>query len=184
MHTSQVDLSGLVATIAGEFANDHPESNTKFLIEPGLTACADSGLIEVVLHNLLENAWKFSSHMSAPCVEFGSTSMNEERVLFVKDNGAGFDPAYKSKLFTPFQRLHRQEEFPGTGIGLATVSRIVHRHGGWISAESPPGKGAPFFFTLNTEPASTEKHYLPDDPKPPAPRTESPSSASTQSTLT
>ena len=187
MHTSQVDLSALVANIACELTNDHPESNIKFKIEPGLTACADSGLIEVVLHNLLENAWKFSSHMAAPCVEFGSASMNGERVLFVKDNGAGFDPAYKSKLFTPFQRLHRQEEFPGTGIGLATVSRIVHRHGGWISAESQPGKGATFFFTINSETANPEienRRHLPEEPNPPTPRTESPSSSSTQSTLT
>jgi signal transduction histidine kinase len=152
IRSEQVDLSALAIRIAGSLRNDHPESKVHFVIEPGITASCDSHLVEVALGNLLENAWKFSSRAPEACVEFGSTSINGERVLFVRDNGAGFDPAYKSKLFAPFQRLHRQEEFPGTGIGLATVSRIVHRHGGWITAESQPGKGATFFFTLAPPP--------------------------------
>jgi signal transduction histidine kinase len=193
MHTARVDLSAIADHIAGELSKEHPNSLTRFIIEPGITACADTGLAGVVLHNLLENAWKFSSQTPGPCVEFGAATVDGEQVLFVKDNGAGFDPAYMSKLFTPFQRLHRQEEFPGTGIGLATVSRIVHRHGGWIRAESQLGKGATFFFTLPTsatfgaaplKPAATLPRHLPEDPKPPIPRAESPNSASTQSTLT
>jgi signal transduction histidine kinase len=148
MTSEVVDLSSLATRVAGGLRGEHPQSHVRFVIEPGISAACDSHLIEVVLQNLLENAWKFSSHSAEPCVEFGTTVINGERALFVRDNGAGFDPAYKSKLFAPFQRLHRQEEFPGTGIGLATVSRIVHRHGGWITAESQPGKGATFFFTL------------------------------------
>jgi light-regulated signal transduction histidine kinase (bacteriophytochrome) len=180
MHTMPVDLSSMVEHIAGEIRKEHPESHTEFLIEPGLSAPCDTGLIGVALTNLLENAWKFSSQTPSPRVQFGSMSMDGERVLFVKDNGAGFDPAYMSKLFSPFQRLHRQEEFPGTGIGLATVSRIVHRHGGWIKAESEVGQGAIFFFTIS----NALSHHLPEDPKPPLPRLESPSSASSQSTAT
>jgi signal transduction histidine kinase len=186
MHAGTVDLSQLAKRIAAELQGDHPESHATFVIEPGLTANGDSNLVEVALHNLLENAWKFSSQSPEPRVEFGSTSIGEERVLFVKDNGAGFNPLYKDKLFTPFQRLHRQEEFPGTGIGLATVSRIVHRHGGWISAESEPGQGATFFFTLASPPpkaVGNEALYLPEEPKPPAPLSEAASSSSTQSAL-
>jgi light-regulated signal transduction histidine kinase (bacteriophytochrome) len=148
MTSEEVDLSSLAARVARTLRNEHPESGAEFVIEPGIVAACDSRLVEVVLQNLLENAWKFSSQSLDPCIEFGSTLLNGEGVLFVRDNGAGFDPAYKSKLFAPFQRLHRQEEFPGTGIGLATVSRIVRRHNGWITAESQPGKGATFFFTL------------------------------------
>ena len=188
MHSAPVDLSFLVRRIADELNKEHPESKTKFIIAPGLSATGDTGLIDVALHNLLENAWKFSAQSTAPCVEFGSTSMSGERVLFVKDNGAGFDPAYKNKLFSPFQRLHRQEEFPGTGVGLATVSRIVHRHGGWISAESQLGKGATFFFTLASSSAvivpESCADYLPEEPKPPVPLSEAPSSSSAQSALT
>ncbi len=190
MHTSLVDLSAVATSIAHELSREHSESRIEFVIQPEMTAVGDSGLIDVVLHNLLENAWKFSVQSPSPCVEFGATMVNGERVLFVRDNGAGFDPAYKNKLFSPFQRLHRQDEFPGTGIGLATVSRIVHRHGGWITAESQLGKGATFFFTLasprvrtESAPADFPAPHLPEDPNPPAPRSEMPSSSSAQSTL-
>ena len=148
MTPEQVDLSALAERINAALRSDHPNLNVRCLVEPGITASCDGRLVETVLRNVLENAWKFSGRAPDPCVEFGATSKENERVFFVRDNGAGFDPAYKSKLFVPFQRLHRQEEFPGTGIGLATVARIVHRHGGWITAESQPGKGATFFFTL------------------------------------
>jgi light-regulated signal transduction histidine kinase (bacteriophytochrome) len=148
MHQESVDLSGTASRIADGLRSQHPESQTEFTVQPGLTTTGDTSLVEVCLHNLLENAWKFSAQSPSPRVEFGLTSVGGEPVLFVRDNGAGFDPAYQSKLFAPFQRLHRQDEFPGTGIGLATVSRIVHRHGGWIRAESMPGQGATFFFTL------------------------------------
>jgi len=148
MTSEEVDLSSLANRVARGLRHEHPESQAQFIIEPGITAAGDSRLLEVVLQNLLENAWKFSSQSPSPCIEFGATSINGDHVLFVRDNGAGFDPAYKNKLFAPFQRLHSQEEFPGTGIGLATVSRIIRRHGGWITAESAPGKGATFFFAL------------------------------------
>jgi len=208
MHTERVELSALAEKIGADLLKEHPDSHAQFAIQPGLVADGDSSLIEVVLRNLLENAWKFSSLTPHPRVEFGASAAGEAprapddpdlgippidhagtagQVLFVRDNGAGFDPAYKSKLFSPFQRLHRQDEFPGTGIGLATVSRIIHRHGGWISAESQPGKGATFFFTLNgwqVTPSVSPALYLPEDPNPPAPRSEVPSSSSAQSTPT
>ena len=160
MTSEQVDLTSVADRVVRSLRAEHPESRAQFIIERGMTASGDSRLVEVVLRNLLENAWKFSSHLPDPRIEFSSTSVNGERVHLVRDNGAGFDPAYKSKLFVPFQRLHRQEEFPGTGIGLATISRIVRRHGGWITAESQPGKGATFFFTLSGSPG------LPDEPAP------------------
>jgi signal transduction histidine kinase len=179
IHVEAVDLSKAAWRITEILRRDHPGTATEFLIQPGLTATCDLSLAEVLLNNLLENAWKFSSQAESPCVEFGATSISGERVLFVRDNGAGFDPEYKSKLFAPFQRLHRQDEFPGTGIGLATVARIVHRHGGWINAESQLGKGATFFFTL-----SASESQRPDEPKPPAPRLEAPNSSSIHSALT
>ena len=182
MQNEPVDLSALATRIVNDLSNEHPETKTEFLVAPGLSATGDISLIDVVLRNLMDNAWKFSSQSPAPCVEFGSTFIAGEQSLFVRDNGVGFDPAYKSKLFSPFQRLHRQEEFPGTGIGLATVSRIVRRHGGTIHAESQPGKGATFFFTLAAAPAV--QLYLPEEPNPPAPRSEAPSSSSTQIALT
>jgi signal transduction histidine kinase len=187
INSEMVDLSGLATRIASDLHKDYPELETKFVIEPGLNAICDSSLAEVVLHNLLENACKFSSQSTSACVEFGATTSKDEHALFVRDNGAGFDPAYKSKLFAPFQRLHRQDEFPGTGIGLATVSRIVHRHGGWISAESEPGKGATFYFTLSSSPDKlpfSSGPHLPEEPKPAAPLSEAPSSPSTHSALT
>jgi len=178
MKFETVDLSRLATAIASELRSAQPESAAQVLVEPGLTAECDQRLAEVLLQNLIGNAWKFSSRSPSPCIEFGATSISGERVFFVRDNGAGFDPAYKSKLFMPFQRLHGQDEFPGSGIGLATAARIIHRHNGWISAESQPGKGATFFFTFFS-PAD----YRPDEPKPPEPRRESASSSSTQSTF-
>jgi light-regulated signal transduction histidine kinase (bacteriophytochrome) len=105
-------------------------------------------LIEVVLANLLGNAWKFTAKAQNPRIEFGARDAPEGRMFFVRDNGAGFDMAYVHKLFGVFQRLHRQEDFPGTGVGLATVNRVIRRHGGRIWAESRPGQETTFFFTL------------------------------------
>jgi len=166
MHAVPFDLSAFASGIAGEISRAHPEIATSFIIQPGIQAICDSGLIEVVLRNLIDNAWKFSSKSADPTVEFGSTLRDGSRVLYVRDNGVGFDPEYQSKLFAPFQRLHRQEEFPGTGIGLATVLRIIQRHGGWIQAESQPGKGATFYFTLAgfEHVSDSPVRYLPDSP--------------------
>lgn len=120
----------------------------RFVIEEGLVAYGDVQLLRVVFDNLLGNAWKFTGKVAQPVVEVGCVESDRQPAYFVRDNGAGFDPAYASRLFTPFQRLHREADFPGTGVGLATVHRIIRRHGGQIWAESALGHGASFFWTL------------------------------------
>jgi light-regulated signal transduction histidine kinase (bacteriophytochrome) len=109
-------------------------------------------LIAVIFENLLGNAWKFTSRVASARIEVGSTVNDGETVFFVRDNGAGFSMKFSNKLFTPFQRLHTTSDFPGTGIGLATVQRVVKRHGGRIWAEAAPNEGAAFFFTLGQSP--------------------------------
>jgi light-regulated signal transduction histidine kinase (bacteriophytochrome) len=118
------------------------------VIQDGLAAEGDSRLLAVVLDNLLGNAWKFSGKRAEPRIEFGASSNAREIAYFVRDNGAGFDMAFASKLFGVFQRLHATSEFEGTGIGLATVQRVVRRHGGRVWAEATVDQGATFFFTL------------------------------------
>ncbi len=142
-----VDLSALAGEVDGELRLSQPERDVEFRLTPGLDTVGDRTLLLVLMRNLLGNAWKFSAGRRGAIVEFGRRA-GPEAAFFVRDNGAGFDMAFSGKLFTPFQRLHGQEEFPGTGIGLATVQRIVHRHGGRIWAEGEPGIGATFFFTL------------------------------------
>ena len=107
-------------------------------------------LLRTVMENLLENAWKYTGGTEQAVIEFGEMAVDEGRAFYVRDNGAGFSMEHAAKLFTPFQRLHSDQEFPGIGIGLATVQRIIRRHGGRIWAESRPGTGATFFFTLGT----------------------------------
>jgi light-regulated signal transduction histidine kinase (bacteriophytochrome) len=119
------------------------------VVEDGLRANVDLPLARALLDNLAGNAWKFTSNANAARIEFGSIEKEGARALFVRDNGAGFDMAYAAKMFTPFQRLHSMAEFPGTGIGLATAQRIVHRHEGRIWAEGRVGEGAVFYFTLS-----------------------------------
>ena len=114
----------------------------------GLAARGDPALLRAVLQNLLANAWKFTGKTAHPRVEFGAQRGENGVVFFVRDNGAGFDMAAAGKLFTPFSRLHHASDFPGAGIGLATVERIIRRHGGRIWAESAPNQGAAFYFTL------------------------------------
>jgi light-regulated signal transduction histidine kinase (bacteriophytochrome) len=118
------------------------------VIQPDLEVWADARLMRVVLDNLLGNAWKFTSHTHAPHIQLGAETRDGECVYYVRDNGAGFDMQYAHNLFCPFRRLHRQSDFPGTGVGLATVQRVVQRHGGRVWADSREGQGAAFFFTL------------------------------------
>lgn len=145
----RVNLSRIASSIAEELANTNGARTVEFAIAPGLEAAGDSALITIVLHNLLENAWKYSAGRSPARIEFGaSTAGDGSRVFFVRDNGCGFDMAYAGKLFAPFQRLHRTEEFEGTGIGLATVKRVVGRHGGRAWIESAVDLGTTAYFTL------------------------------------
>jgi PAS domain S-box-containing protein len=146
-----VDLSSLFRTVADELSAADPGRCLDLVVEDGLTAEVDPTLARALLENLVGNAWKFTTKTSAPRIEFGRTAKNGDNAFFVRDNGAGFDVAFASKLFGPFQRLHSAEEFPGTGIGLATVQRIVHRHGGRVWAEGTVGKGATFYFTCSPQ---------------------------------
>lgn len=144
-----VDLSAIAHEIADECRGRNPERVASIHIEEGLQVQGDGRLVRVVMENLLGNAWKFSSRQAHADIRVGrTTDAAGLPVLFVQDNGAGFDMAYADKLFNTFQRLHAVTEFPGTGIGLATVSRVISRHGGQVWAQAEPGKGATFFFTL------------------------------------
>jgi len=151
MRRESVDLSALARNIAEELEARDPERVAEFVITEGLCAAGDPALVRAVLLNLIENAWKFTSKRRDGCIEFGARVENSEPVFFVRDNGAGFDPAMTHKLFSPFQRLHANAEFEGTGIGLATAERIIRRHGGRIWADGEVGRGAAFFFTLQPE---------------------------------
>ncbi len=149
MHRAPVDLSALAAGIAAELSEHEPARRVEWVIAPGVQAVGDRRLLRVALTNLLGNAWKYTARVSRARIEFGcEAAAGTEPVFWVRDNGAGFDMAYADKLFVPFQRLHGAAEFDGTGVGLATVARIVRRHGGRIWAEGEVGRGAAFFFTL------------------------------------
>jgi signal transduction histidine kinase len=147
LHRRRVNLSQIAEDIA-DTLQTRDSRRAEFVIEPGVQAEADESLIRIVLENLLGNAWKFSSGVARPRIEFATLKSADGQTLFVRDNGAGFNMNYSAKLFRPFQRLHRQSEFPGTGIGLATVQRVIDRHGGRVWAESTVGQGAVFFFTI------------------------------------
>ena len=152
-----VDLSAEVASIAGELQSREPDRHVRFAIQDGVLVTADRTLIRTVLQNLVDNAWKFTTGRKDATIEFGTATVDEAGICcYVRDNGAGFDPAYAGKLFQPFQRLHSVGEFPGTGIGLASVQRIVERHGGRTWAQGAVDRGATFYFTLNAKkPSST-----------------------------
>lgn len=143
-----LNLSNLVTEITAHLKEEQPKISVELCIESGVTAFADVRLVRVALENLLGNAWKFTSKKERAVIEFGRKFDDGEAVYFIRDNGAGFDMAFADKLFGAFQRLHTSNEFEGTGIGLATVQRIINRHGGKISAESEVEKGAAFYFTL------------------------------------
>lgn len=146
-----VDLTVLVNTISQRLKEANPNRKLDFVIQSGLSITGDSQLLEIALTNLLDNACKFTKKQDIATIEFGTTVINEVPTYFIRDNGIGFDMKYASKLFGAFQRMHKQSEFPGTGIGLATVQRIIHRHGGKIWAESQVDKGSTFYFTINEE---------------------------------
>lgn len=148
LRRTQVDLAPIARAILAELQRTHMDRRVNWRVDDNLVAECDGRLLQIVLENLLGNAWKFTSKSKDAAIEFTSTLGEDERVFVVRDNGAGFDAAHAAKLFEAFQRMHSAEEFPGTGIGLATVHRIVERHGGRIWAESKPGAGAAFFFTL------------------------------------
>jgi len=150
----QVDLTVLGKAVASEIQKSDPDRNASFFIREGMIGEGDPGLLRVVVENLLGNAWKFTLKQPAAAIEFSVTEDNGTASFFVRDNGAGFDMQYANKLFGAFQRLHTTREFEGTGIGLATVQRIIHRHGGRVWAEGRPGEGATFYFTLPSETAS------------------------------
>jgi light-regulated signal transduction histidine kinase (bacteriophytochrome) len=149
MKREVVDLSALAASVVTDLQNSLPARKLEWHITPGLVASGDAALLRVVLDNLFGNASKFTSQQAHARIELGALPPTAgEQAYFVRDNGVGFDMTYADKLFGAFQRLHNVSEFPGTGIGLATVQRIIHRHGGRVWAESAAGKGATFYFTL------------------------------------
>jgi signal transduction histidine kinase len=153
LRRENLDLSAMAKTIAADLQRQAPTRRVTFVIAEGLRATGDPRLLRVVLENLLGNAWKFTAKCPQACIEVGQLIEPDGALaVFVRDNGAGFDMAYADKLFGAFQRLHRAGEFPGTGIGLATVQRIIHRHGGRIWAESGVGLGATFYFTCPCAP--------------------------------
>jgi len=142
-----VDLSATANTVAGRLREAHPERRMEIAIRPGLKCLGDERLLEAALTNLFGNAVKFTASREVAEIDFGLDDQ-DQRPFYIRDNGVGFDMAYAGMLFGAFQRLHRGSEFPGTGIGLATVQRIIHRHGGRVWAQSEPGRGATFYFTV------------------------------------
>jgi signal transduction histidine kinase len=147
----RVNLTAIAKTIVTRLRDAQPDRQAEFIIQPKLTAQCDANLLDIALHNLLDNAWKFTGRCSRTRIEFGKTNNKGNQAYFVRDNGVGFDMAYADKLFGAFQRLHKPSDFPGTGIGLATVQRIVRRHGGRLWAKAKVNQGATFYFTLKED---------------------------------
>lgn len=143
-----IDLSWLVQSILGAIQKSMPRSDVECIVQPDVNVNGDLRLLKIVMENFLGNAWKFTSKQPAAKIEFGAMEKEGEKILYVRDNGAGFNMKYAGKMFGAFQRLHSSTEFEGTGIGLATVQRIINRHGGRVWAEGEEGKGATFYFTL------------------------------------
>jgi len=148
MQREDVDLSAIARQIAEGLRRSHPERSVEFDIADGVVANGDERMLRAVMENLIGNAWKFTGKQPHARIEVGVADDNGRPAYFVRDNGAGFDPAHAAKMFRPFQRLHSEKEFSGTGIGLATVSKIVQRHGGRVWAEGEPERGATIYFTV------------------------------------
>ena len=149
MRLDTVDMSALAVTVLSELQTQDPDRRVRWQVQPGMIAFGDARMLDAVLRNLLGNAWKYTSRTADAEIRMDSIFRHGVRQFRVVDNGSGFDMAHADRLFKPFQRLHRQDEFAGIGIGLATVNRIVHRHGGAIYADASPGRGATFYFTLD-----------------------------------
>lgn len=147
---AQVDLSAIARGVAAELKKSQPGRRVTFRIAPGLTDTGDPNMLKVVVENLLGNAWKFTGRKEEATIEFGAAEVGGRAAFFIRDDGAGFDMTYADKLFATFQRLHQDRDFPGTGIGLSLVKRIVVRHGGSVWAEGKVGRGATFWFTLHS----------------------------------
>lgn len=148
LERKDVDVTAVAKEVCAELTRHHPDRHVQCHIEEGLRTFADSHLLIIVFENLLGNAWKFTARKDVARIDVGEQNTGQDPVFYVRDNGAGFDMAYAAKLFGAFQRLHDDSEFEGTGIGLATVQRIINRHGGHIWAEAEEGRGAVFYFTL------------------------------------
>ena len=148
LNIQSVNLSDITTEIDAELRQFQPERNVELLIQKNVTVRGDARLLKIVLDNLLRNAWKFTSKNTSAHIQFGMMKVEDKDAFFVQDDGAGFDMAYAAKLFGAFQRLHSASEFPGTGIGLATVQRIIHKHGGTVWAEGKLKQGATFYFTI------------------------------------
>ncbi len=148
IHWEPVDLSHLAQDVVDKLQNEDPQRQVTVDISPDLTTVGDRRLLQIALDNLLGNAWKYTRKTEQARFNFGRKRINGAAVYYIQDNGAGFDMTYANKLFGAFQRLHSSNEFEGTGIGLATVQRIISRHGGKIWAEAELNKGATFYFTL------------------------------------
>jgi two-component system sensor histidine kinase/response regulator len=148
LREQEIDLSAIAGLILTRLQESEPERKVEVKLRPGVVVIGDGQLLKIAMENLLENAWKFTAKEPESRIEFGTTQAGGEATYFVRDNGAGFDMTYADRLFGPFQRLHPQGEFPGNGIGLATVQRIIHRHGGRVWAEGLLGQGATFYFTM------------------------------------
>jgi nitrogen-specific signal transduction histidine kinase len=148
LYRESINLSNMVKLMLNKLRDAQPERQARFIIAPELNIYGDRNLLKIALGNLLENAWKYTGKVSHTRIEFGMLNQKTEKVYFIKDNGIGFDMKSVDRLFQPFQRLHSSKEYPGTGIGLATVQRVISRHHGRIWAESEVGKGSTFYFTL------------------------------------
>jgi PAS domain S-box-containing protein len=149
LRREEVDLSAIARSVADDLQDEERGRKVQFRLAEGVRAQGDAKLLRIVLENLLGNAWKFTRKVPEAIIEFGMTEQDGAKTVFVRDNGAGFNMDYAHKLFGAFQRLHGANEFEGTGIGLATVQRIIHRHGGRVWGEGAPGEGATFYFTCN-----------------------------------
>ncbi|VVB60292.1 Methanogenesis regulatory histidine kinase FilI [uncultured archaeon] len=148
MTLQKVDLDSIASTVIEDLKKTDPKRKVTFITEKKLITEGDANLLQILLENLFGNAWKFTKKCKQAEIEFGKTKHDQETVFFIRDNGAGFNMKYVDKLFIPFQRLHDNTDYQGTGIGLSIVSRIIHRHGGRIWADAEENKGATFYFTL------------------------------------